>query len=527
MEIPGAASALDAPVLREKADKRAEALLESLKQSLVVGLKDIGVLRKSMTVTVPADIVTEHIQSQFEDLRSDAIVPGFRKGRAPKALIQKRYGPDVRDSLKSSMVGQSYFAAVEKNELQVLGDPLFQVTTKDGVKLMEVGEAITHIEIPENADFTYLCELEVKPAIELPELAGIEIKTPQVEITDAMVDDAVQRACKIRGRYEPIQDSAAQEDDLLIADVTLKCDGAEVKREANLQLGVRPTRLDGVTLLDLGKKLAGAKVGMHITAPCVIPDDYERADLRGKQAEFVFDLHELKRLKPAAVSELVAETGARDEAQLREFFRDDLEAERDQLIQRAKREQVHDYLLSKVTLDLPEKLSARQTDRAVMRAVVELQQRGTPIGDIEARIDELRTVAKEQVARELRLQFILEKVAEKLAIKIYDEEVNTEIARIARRYNRRFDRVRDDLQREGLLLQLADQIRQDKAVAQILVDAKLVEVSEKAVAEAESKPSEKQKPKPAAKSQAADEAPAEAQPEPESKPKAKRKKAKE
>lgn len=477
MEVPGTAAALDTPQMREKADKRAETLRESLKQSVVADVQDAGVLRKAITVTVPAKVIGEHIQAQFDDLSSDAYIPGFRKGRAPRALVQKRYGSDVRDSLKTSILGQSYFAAVEQHKLEVLGDPLFRVPADHGVKLVELSEALTHLTVPESGDFQYECELEVKPSFELPELQGLEIKAPQVDITDAMVEEWIERQRKIRGRYEPLTGDAANIDDMLIADVTLESDGKEVKREANLQLGVRATRLDGITLLDLGEKLKGAHVGSHVETDCTIPDDYERADLRGKKAKFKFEIHELKRLKPIPLPELVSEMGALDEAQLRTFVREDMESERDVLVARAKREQVYDHLLGMISLELPEKLSARQTDRAVMRTVVELHQRGTPPSEIETKIDELRTVAKEQVARELKLQFILEKVAEKLGVRVFDEEVNTEIARIARRYNRRFDRVRDELQRDGLLMQLADQIRQDKAVRQILSDAKVVEVT--------------------------------------------------
>src|SRR5207247_2428890 len=116
------------------------------------------------------------------------------------------------------------------------------------------------------------------------------------------------------------------------------------------------------------------------------------------------------------------------------------------------------------------------TDRAVMRKVIELSQAGIPNHEIEARIDELRTSAKDVVARDLKLEFLLEKVAEKLEVEVTAEEVKTEIARIGRGYNQRFDRVRDDLQKRGLLPQLAEQIRQDKCVRILLKDAKIVEM---------------------------------------------------
>ena len=157
--------------------------------------------------------------------------------------------------------------------------------------------------------------------------------------------------------------------------------------------------------------------------------------------------------------------------------------------------------------------------------MIELQQQGIPWSDLEAKIDELRASATTDVARDLKLEFILAKVAGELEVGVTDEEVNTEIARLARTYNRRFDKVRDDLQQRGLLPQLAEQIRQDKCVALLLKDAQFVDV----------KPDEVDKPKGktrAAKPKAAETAPepkaakreAEAPPadEPAAKPKAKR-----
>lgn len=476
MDIPGATEAMNDPHLREKAEKQAERLLEELKKNVQAETKDVGVLRKELRITVPAQVINDHVAHNYDELMQDAVVPGFRKGRAPRQLVEKRFGAEVRESLKTSILGQSFFAVAEKEKLEVLGDPLFQIKVGDGVKLMDLGEAMEHIHLPENGDFSYTCEIEIKPAFELPELKGIEIKSPEIEITAEQVNEYIDRQCKIRGRYEPRTEGATEKDDLLIADVTLLSGDQVVKREDNVQLGIRPTRLDGIPLMTLDQVLDGAKPGDKRNVDCTIPDDYERTDLRGKPGRFEFQIHEVKRQVPIAPESLAEQLGLADVKTLREEVRAELESEKDRLIERAKKEQILQYLLEKIPLELPTDLSARQTDRAVMRRVIDLQQNGLPWSDIEARIDELRTSAKEDVARDLKLEFILEKVAKQLEVGVTDEEVNTEIARIARRYNRRFDRIRDDLERRGLMPQLAEQIRQDKCVHLLLQDAKIVAV---------------------------------------------------
>jgi trigger factor len=492
MNIPGAAGAADNPEMWERAQEESDKLLDELKEAVQADLEDIGVLRKQMRVTVPAKIIADHMEKNYSDLMHDALVPGFRKGRAPRRLIEKRFGADVRESLTTSIVGQSFYAAAENNELEILGDPLFRIEADAGVQLMDIGEALQHLKLPESGDFGYTCEVELKPTFEVPALEGIEVKTPEIAITDEMVEEQILRQRKIRGRLEPVSD-AAQKDDQCICDVVLTVDGAEIKRDENALVGVRPTVVEGIPLTDLDKTLAGTKAGETRTVKCSLPPDYERADLRGKDGEIAITLHEIKRLAPEPLDAFVQTMGFDSEEELREDVRAQLDMEREQMLGRAKKAQVEEYLLESTELDLPQGFSSRQTERAVHRRVIDLQQRGMPMSDIESHIDELRTSASEQVVRDLKLGFILEKVAEKLDIHVTDEEVNTEIARIARMYGRRFDRVRDDLQGAGLLEQLVEQIRQDKCVAKLLETAKFV------AADADNSKGEAASKKPAAK----------------------------
>jgi len=477
MTFPGSDLAQDA-TLEEQVEREREELAKELKEKVQVEVRDAGTLRKEMRVTVPAEVLRSRMDKDFEELRSEVTLPGFRRGRAPIELVRKRYGAEVRRSLKTSVVGQSFLAAVEKQEFEALGDPLFRIQSDEGARLMEFQEALEHLDLREDEDLTYTCEVEVKPEVKLPELKGIEISVPKVQITDEMVDEQIERQRKIRGRFEPRTDGGAQPDDLLIADVTLKVDDRVVNQEANVEIGVRPMRLDGIPLENLGKILEGVKPGETRSVPCRIPDDYTQADVRGRDGVFEIQIHELKRLVPASIEDLVRASGAQNEAELRQFVRDDLEAERDRLVRQVQRDRIYDYLLQHVDMEIPPNLSARQTDRAVTRRIIEMQLAGIPPTEIEAQIDALRTSAREQVQRDLKLGFIMEKVAEQLDVTVSEEEVNTEIARIARRYGRRFDRVRDELAQRGLLPGLAEQIRDVKCVEFLLRDAKIVEVDE-------------------------------------------------
>lgn len=476
MAIPGMTETQDKDML-DRAEASAESLLADLKEKVQTQIKDIGTLRKELQITVPAQVITDRLDKDYNELRGDAVLPGFRKGKAPMTLLRKKFSSEVLGTLKTSVVGQSYFAAVEKEKLSVLGDPLFRVESGGGVKLAEFNEALPLIKFEGGHDFSYTCEIEIKPTFELPEIKGIAVKRPQIELGDKDVNEYIDRQQKIRGHYDVVNDRGADGDDMIIADVKLMHDGKLVKEEANVQLGVRATRLDGIPLLNLGAALKGAKSGDSKSETCTIPDDYERADLRGKQGTFEFKIHEVKELHAVELKSLIEQFGCSTEEEFRGVVREELETERDRLVAQAQREQIYDYLLNNTSFDLPENLSARQTDRAVARRVIELQQSGVPLSDVETRIDELRTSAHSDVVRGLKLEFILEKIAEKLEVRVTEEEMNTEIARIARLYRQRFDRIRDDLHSRGLLGHLAEQIRQDKCVASLLREANIEDVN--------------------------------------------------
>ena len=162
-----------------------------------VKIEDTGPAGKRLTITVSSDAVDEKIDDAMGTLASETSLPGFRKGRAPRALIQRRFGEAVRQETKNQLVADAYSAAIEEHELKVVGDPEPDDTLKD-------------LELEEGKPFTFTVNLEVMPDFELPDLAGIEIKRPTFEIEDEHVQEELARyqkqlgqANRIEGNFEP------------------------------------------------------------------------------------------------------------------------------------------------------------------------------------------------------------------------------------------------------------------------------------------------------------------------------------
>jgi trigger factor len=457
---------------------------EALKKAITVEVADAGTLRKTLTITVPLDSIRSELDKDYKELVAEAVVPGFRRGRAPKRLVEKRFGAEVGEQVQTRVVSNAYLAAIEKEEMKVLGDPMLWTKIKDKKadeqegkeQLVDMQTALRHMKLPDEGELTFRCEVEVRPEFEIPELKGVPIEKPQLEIGDDDVTAQIDRSRAIRGNWVPVLDGQVEIDDLIVCEMKMTVDGKAVKTQDNIQIAARPQVVEGVRLDELGDEMAGAKAGDTKTLEGTLPDDYEVEDFRGKTARFELTVNEIKRLDlPPMDQAYLSSAGFDGEAEYRSWVRQQMEGRLAEEIRRGMRHAVRKYLLDNTKLDLPEGVSSRQTERVAVRRMIELQREGVPPAEIEKHADELRTGAREQAAVELKLHFILEQIAEKLEIDITEEEVNSAIADIAKTYNRRFDRVRDELAKNNGIESLYLEIRDEKCIEKILEQAEITE----------------------------------------------------
>lgn len=461
----------------EEGSKLAQ-LQNKLKESIDVRVEDIGSLRKKLTISIPRQSIQEMLDEQYRDLRRDAVVPGFRRGRAPRRLLEKRFGQEIGETLIQQMVTTGFLAAVDKTQIKVIGDPQICVPhDKTGEQeLVDVQEAVGRIKLPDQGDMSFSCEVEIRPEFELPNTEGIEISRPVISFTDEDIQEHIERLRSYRGEYEPQPDGQVQADDRVFVDMTMTCEGTTLQETQDLRLAARPQVVCDVSLENLGEILQGAKVGDTREATGRIGDEYAKVEFRGKEARFEFKIKRIERLRLPEVAEVVEWFGLEDEKELADFVRKDMESRTQSQIHRAMLGQIQRYLVEKTTFDLPENLSARQAARVAAGRMIQLYQQGVPPADVDKRLDEIRVGAREEAVRELKLLFIMEKLAESISVDVSEAEVNALIASIARNQGARFDRVRDQLIKDGSIENLVYQIRDDKILEQLLVKAKVTDV---------------------------------------------------
>ncbi len=427
-----------------------------------VDVEDAGVLKKKVTVTILRERIDGKFDEMFGELSTTAQVPGFRIGRAPRRLIEKRFGREVSQDVRNALIGESIGDAIDKSKLKTLGQPDID---------------LDEIELPDSGDMAFSFEVEVAPEFDLPELKGVKIDKPAAEITDDRIDEYVEQLRLSRARLEDT-DAAAAEGDTVVGGAKISGDGIETVERHGLTLRVAPGQIEGLPLVDLGKALAGKKAGESAAIKITVPEAHPNEDWRGKEVTVDVTVSQVrKRILPDLNDEFASGMGFESLKEMRKYVSSQMESRLVVETQRNMHEQICRYLLDNTQFDLPEGVVNRHTASVLQRRYVDLLYRGMSREQIDERLTELQAAATEQAEQDLKLSFILGKIAEGENIEVTEDEVNSRIARMATANNRRPERLRQELAQDGSLEQVADSLREEKALDKLLEQAKITEAA--------------------------------------------------
>lgn len=457
---------------------------------LDVKVEEVGPGRKKLTITIPAERISSKLEEGYSRLRTEAAVPGFRRGRAPRRLIEKRFSQSIRDDARASLLSESYTQAIEENKLDVLGEPNILNADK--------------IELPDNGALTYEVEVEVTPDVTLPDLGEMTVEKAKVAVSDADVDEELEQLQRRHGKVVDAQ-GEVQKDDYVQGDVRVlvghdAAEGAEVLVEqpgAFVHVPDQEPRghIVGIVVDDLAKHLVGKKVGDDVRINLTGPQSHENEKIRDQPITVTLKMSRVQRVESASVESLLEQVGMDSLDKLKTRLREMLEQRGQREQQSAMHEQACKYLQEKVDLTLPAGVTGRQTARLLRRQAMELAYRGVPEQEIEQRIAELRTSSEEEAKRQLKLFFILDKAARDLNIEVSESEVNGRIAMMAMQQGRRPEKLRQQMQRNNEIESLYLSIREQKTLDAIIAKAKVNEVEKAAKAEKTEKTEKKSKKK--------------------------------
>lgn len=432
-----------------------------------VTITDAGPSRKKVSITVPAETVTAKLKESMDTLMVEAQLPGFRKGKAPRQLIEKRFGTGVRDEAKRQLVAQAYQSAVQEHKLQVVGEP--------------ISEMLEKVELKEGKDLAFDIEVEVMPTFELPSLEGIEVRKPTIEVSDEMVAEEVKKLQINEGRLESLE--KPEPGDYLTGRGVMKDSAGHTHYDINgAVIQVPPKEKDGKGMVlgimvdDFAKQLGLPKPGETVTIKAKGPEQHEIEAVRNADLTITFKVERADRIIPSTTEEILAVYGLQSAEQLNEGVR--MRMNQRVLIQQqtVMRQQISQHLIDATEMDLPERLTVSQAARALQRQRLELMYRGFEPTQVEERIAELRSASQEVARRELKLFFILNKAADDLQVQVTEGEMNGRIAQLAQERNVRPEALRQELIQRGQVGGIFQQIREHKTFDAILAKAKVTDM---------------------------------------------------
>lgn len=425
---------------------------------------------RRITITVPADAVNDRIETSFGTLQLETAMPGFRKGKAPRSLLEKRFGGALLRETRNQLVADAYSKAIEEKGIRPVTDPEL---TPDSLNL----------EVERNKPFTFSVDVEVVPNFEIPSVEGLSVKKPVADVGADHIDQEILRQRYRWGTPNRI-DEPLQHLDRMIGRAEVRVDGTEgVFFETEQALVVVPAvedegkgQLLGLLVDDLDKALLGKKAGDTIEVSTVGPEYHEREEIRGKKLSIRYTIRAAERITPAEIPALVEKFGLGTEDIFREQVKFALEQRRDAEQLAAQREQIFEWLLDTVQFELPHKLSERQVARSIARQRLDLLQRGLDENTVEQRLAELRSQSEDQARSRLRLFFILARLAEQFGVQVTEQEVAGRIHQIAMSQGLRPEQARQQLAKTGAINDVALQIREQKTADRILEKATVTDV---------------------------------------------------
>jgi trigger factor len=434
---------------------------------LEIGIADTAPCTKEIRITMPADAVGARIDLAMGEFLRGAALPGFRPGKAPRALVEKRFGQAIVDETRGQVIQEGYRRALEEHKIRPLGDP----------------RPVGGDELPEftrGKAFTLAFEVEVAPSFDLPDFASFEVKRPMIEVTPEHIDAEILRQSYRWGAPERIE-GPFEHLDRMLGKATVTVEGRDgVFFETDKALCVVPAKEDegkgamlGLLVEGLDNALLGKKVGDTVSIATKGADSHEREELRGKAIAIEYAVAEAERITPRTTKELAEMFGVETEELFREQMKDALEQRRDGEQRAAMREQVSEALVSGIDFELPSKLTEDQLVRTIEQQRMELLSRGLDADAVERRMAEMRGKSEQTTRNRVKLFFIMSRLAEEFGVNITEQEVNGRIAMMAAQQGVRPEQMRQQIVQSGRADQVIATIRDAKVADRIIAQAKV------------------------------------------------------
>lgn len=419
-----------------------------------------------LTIEVAAEELEKAIEEAYRKERNRISVPGFRKGKAPRKLIEQMYGKEVfYEDAANALISEAYEKELENCEESVVSQPRINV-----------------VQIEAGKPFIFTAEVALKPEVTLGKYKGVKVEAADLEVTEEEIDAEIGKERDNSARTVPVEGRPVQDGDMTVIDFEGFVDG--VAFEGGKGTDYPLTIGSGAFIPGFEEALVGAEIGKETDVNVTFPEDYQAAELAGKAAVFKCTVKEIKEKElPALDDEFAAEVSEFDTlAEYREDTKKKIGERKAEAAKSAKEEAVIDAIIEDAQMEIPDAMLETQQRQMVEDFAQRLQMQGLSMEQYMqftgATPQMMLEQIKPQALRRIQSRLVLEAVAAAEKMEATEEEFEAEVAKMAEGYKMEPDKVKE-LLGEGGKKQVMEDICVNKAVEFVVENAKEAKASRK------------------------------------------------
>jgi len=428
-----------------------------------VTIENVAPCRQKLRIEVDAAKVAGVRAELLQEFRKQANIPGFRPGKAPEPMVEKRYAKQLDDEVRQRVIPDGYREAVSEQKLRVVGQP--QVESVDYLP----GQALV-----------FTATVDTAPEFKLPDYKGIAVTKKEQPVAEDEITKTIDSLREQQADFSDVTGRGVQTGDFAVVNYSGVCEGkpiTEIAPDAKT-LGEHKDFWLLISadsfLPGFGDQLIGTQTGEKKQVMIDFAADFAVKPLAGKKATYFVDVTAIKEKKlPELNDEFAKKIGADTVEKLQAEVRKGLEAERDNAVNGEMRKQIVDHLLGKVEFELPTALVEQQTRSIVYDLVQENSRRGVPKESLEGKKDEIMGFASNSARERLRTSFILHAIAEAEKLTVTESEMEERIASLAARYRVTPEKLKAQLDERGDMGEVEDQILVGKTLDFLIANAKV------------------------------------------------------
>ena len=410
-----------------------------------------------LTIEVSAEDLDKAMEGAYKKAKNRISIPGFRKGKAPRKMIEQMYGKGIfLEDAVNALIPEHYSKAMGESELEIVSQPKIDVVQ------MEPGK-----------DFIFTAEVAVKPEVTLGEYKGLEVPKTEISVTDEEVDAEVKKEQEKNSRTITVEDRAAQKDDIVTIDFEGFTDGVAFEGGKGSDY---PLTIGSNTFIPgFEDQLIGANTGDHVEVKVTFPEEYQAKELAGKEAVFQCDVKKIETKElPELDDDFAKDVSEFDTlAEYKENVKKELTEKKEAEAKTAKENAVIDKVIENAQMDIPEAMIDTQCRQMMDDFGRRMQSQGLSMEQYfqftGQSMDKMMEDMKPQALKRIQTRLVLEKVVETENIEASEDEINEEISKMAEMYKMEADKVRELLGEQGLG-QMKEDLAVQKAVT-MLADA--------------------------------------------------------